>query len=775
MTKKTKKMLVPSDIPNLLQSGTRILLPGKIFLKPDGTMIWRKKKKAIVSSEKFAKYIDIPIYLIEDDHALAIIRIKPAKEIDKKGFKKLRKFHKISEKERKMLWPGEETFYYYAIEIISKFNPPKKIIKPEGAYSWLDSVVFKNLDMGDPSEFKNEDLIRGHDLIHGLWHRLDAPFDECIRYHILFRKEILRRKLKHKITDSLDTRSKEIEEKLSEKGYKVSFDKEKGLTKVEKSGEISKPYPGEHSCRLHNHGGYDRFARKNCAAKSNGKCIDHIYGIKKGKSELQAMRYKKNIWNASSARSHCQSNGGSFEAASEKTKELSEKVIPYSFCVDKSEISDDTKEKGIRWNMSLSGLFDVEEVESIAATFEYDMFSRFLDCEVKKIYQNNYSIPSPMIGTYLSGFKKILSEFKLCDCRNFTYSGKEIPPMYEIVKLNSKESDDFLVEGTSFYNIEGENKLIVKINPTMFGLEIHLLSKNDERIWNKDLLRKVHQWAKENNFLRGEIFELNGGFLEKTTDTYDDLILDKEVLDCIAKAVSQLNDKKENALSRGLMFIGKPGTGKTKTGKVLMNTLKDTTFIWISSRDFHKVGSNTAIKLGFDLARKLSPSLLFMEDIDTWLRESSMDLLKTEMDGLKENKGIITILTSNNPQEFPDALLDRPGRFHDVLEFSLPTKEMRNEMIIKWSSEEIEKGLMESILNETEGYSGAHIKELVDFAKMIKKDDGLNIGDSLLKSLNKLKRQKDLIGRIKSDRKKEIEDLHRIGKEEELEEEMEKE
>ena len=185
-----------------------------------------------------------------------------------------------------------------------------------------------------------------------------------------------------------------------------------------------------------------------------------------------------------------------------------------------------------------------------------------------------------------------------------------------------------------------------------------------------------------------------------------------------------------------------------------MNTLKDATFIWVSSRDFHKVGSNTALKIGFDLARDLAPSVLFMEDIDTWLGGSSMDLLKTEMDGLKINKGVITILTSNNPEEFPDALLDRPGRFHDVLDFSLPTKEIRKKMIIKWVSEEIEDDLIESILDNTDGYSGAHIKELVDFAKMIKNDDKLDIGESLIKSLKKLQKQKELISRIKRENPK---------------------
>jgi len=79
----------------------------------------------------------------------------------------------------------------------------------------------------------------------------------------------------------------------------------------------------------------------------------------------------------------------------------------------------------------------------------------------------------------------------------------------------------------------------------------------------------------------------------------------------------------------------------------------------------------------------------------------------------------------------------------------LPNKELRKAMINKWIDEEIDSKLMDSILNETDGYSGAHIKELVDFAKLIKNDDKISIGESLVKSLSKLKKQKDLIGRIR--------------------------
>jgi len=84
---------------------------------------------------------------------------------------------------------------------------------------------------------------------------------------------------------------------------------------------VVRPYENEHSCRLNSPDKYDKFARKNCAVKSDGKCIDFIFGIlSTKKSELQAMRYKKSIWKASSARAHCKSKGGSFEVASPSKK-----------------------------------------------------------------------------------------------------------------------------------------------------------------------------------------------------------------------------------------------------------------------------------------------------------------------------------------------------------------------------------------------------------------------------------------------------------------------
>jgi len=79
--------------------------------------------------------------------------------------------------------------------------------------------------------------------------------------------------------------------------------------------EEGKPYANEHACRLKDPGQFDRFARKNCARESSGKCLDIIYGIKAGKASEQAYRYKKDVWTSAQAKSHCSKHEGSFEGA----------------------------------------------------------------------------------------------------------------------------------------------------------------------------------------------------------------------------------------------------------------------------------------------------------------------------------------------------------------------------------------------------------------------------------------------------------------------------
>lgn len=80
-----------------------------------------------------------------------------------------------------------------------------------------------------------------------------------------------------------------------------------------------KPYANEHACRLKNPDQFDSFARQNCKIKHDDKCIDVIFGIKDGKSQIQAYRYPKDVWTAATAKKHCTDHDGSFEAAKEES------------------------------------------------------------------------------------------------------------------------------------------------------------------------------------------------------------------------------------------------------------------------------------------------------------------------------------------------------------------------------------------------------------------------------------------------------------------------
>ena len=405
----------------------------------------------------------------------------------------------------------------------------------------------------------------------------------------------------------------------------------------------------------------------------------------------------------------------------------------------KSTPSATTKADGM-WNKTLPKSFDIAAYDEANTVFRYSLFTKFLECQVKEIYVNSYHIPSPLVGTYLKAINTVTTGMTIDDTRRFSYEGKESPPSRSYIQLNSKRRERFLVDGSEYCH-EDDIPLVKDFSPSWGGMHFSIITSNDHETRNDEIMNEIHAEADSNHMLRGEKFALSGEFLSDTDDSWDGLIINAKDKQAIQKSLLITNT---NGNSRGLLFVGPPGTGKTKAGRTIMNDT-DTTFIWMSARDFMYGMPSSILALAFDMSRKLSPTVLFMEDVD---KDLDKDMLKTELDGLKQNKGLMTILTTNHPDKLPKALIDRPGRFHHVILFDLPDAKQRKEMFELWAGD-ISIKVLDKLVEATEGFSGAHINHLVEYAQTIAEDEELTTGAALVESLIRMSDQIELVAGLR--------------------------
>lgn len=177
---------------------------------------------------------------------------------------------------------------------------------------------------------------------------------------------------------------------------------------------------------------------------------------------------------------------------------------------------------------------------------------------------------------------------------------------------------------------------------------------------------------------------------------------------------------------KGLLLFGPPGTGKTMIGKCIANEVKATFFSISSSSLTSKwVGEGEKmVRALFFLARKMQPSVIFVDEIDSLLCQRQENenegtrRIKTEFlvqfDGIgtdSEDK-ILLIGATNRPQEIDEAARRRLVKRIYV---PLPEKEARVLMItnlLKDLKSDICEKELDVIAEKTEGYSGSDIFNL---------------------------------------------------------------
>eukprot|EP00604_Paraphysomonas_vestita_P000939 CAMPEP_0174819552 /NCGR_PEP_ID=MMETSP1107-20130205/2849_1 /TAXON_ID=36770 /ORGANISM="Paraphysomonas vestita, Strain GFlagA" /LENGTH=608 /DNA_ID=CAMNT_0016033249 /DNA_START=227 /DNA_END=2053 /DNA_ORIENTATION=+ len=221
---------------------------------------------------------------------------------------------------------------------------------------------------------------------------------------------------------------------------------------------------------------------------------------------------------------------------------------------------------------------------------------------------------------------------------------------------------------------------------------------------------------------------------ESSDKRFDDVIGADEAKEELKEIVQYLKDPKKftrlgGKLPKGVLLTGPPGTGKTLLAKAIAGEA-GVRFLYSSGSEFEEmfvgVGAKRVREL-FQQANEESPCIIFIDEIDAiggvrQLKDQSsmkmtLNQLLVEMDGFKENSGIIVIGATNFAESL-DPALTRPGRIDKHVTVSLPDVGGRKAILEHYGkkvpiSNDVD---FEQLARGTPGFSGAELANLVNEA-----------------------------------------------------------
>jgi len=188
-------------------------------------------------------------------------------------------------------------------------------------------------------------------------------------------------------------------------------------------------------------------------------------------------------------------------------------------------------------------------------------------------------------------------------------------------------------------------------------------------------------------------------------------------------------------IPKGVLLVGPPGTGKTLLAKAIANEA-NVPFYSVAGSEFVEmfIGIGAArIRDLFKKASENTPCIVFIDEIDAVgrergagigggndEREQTLNQLLTEMDGFKENKGVI-VVGATNRVDILDAALLRPGRFDRQITVGLPDRLGRIGILKVHAKNKplAEDVSLVQLANRTPGFSGADLANLLNEAAIL--------------------------------------------------------
>merc|ERR1719311_486341 len=182
------------------------------------------------------------------------------------------------------------------------------------------------------------------------------------------------------------------------------------------------------------------------------------------------------------------------------------------------------------------------------------------------------------------------------------------------------------------------------------------------------------------------------------------------------------------APSKGVLFYGPPGCGKTLLAKAIANECQ-ANFISIKGPELLTMWfgeSESNVRELFDKARGAAPCVLFFDELDSIARargssggdaggagDRVINQILTEMDGMNAKKSVFIIGATNRPDIIDPAVL-RPGRLDQLIYIPLPDEGSRMNIlksVLRKSPVSPEVDL-EYLAKTTHGFSGADLTEI---------------------------------------------------------------
>jgi len=180
--------------------------------------------------------------------------------------------------------------------------------------------------------------------------------------------------------------------------------------------------------------------------------------------------------------------------------------------------------------------------------------------------------------------------------------------------------------------------------------------------------------------------------------------------------------------SKGVLFYGPPGCGKTLLAKAIANECQ-ANFISIKGPEMLTMWfgeSEANIREVFDKARQASPCVLFFDELDSIAKSRGgsagdaggaadrvINQILTEMDGMGAKKNVFIIGATNRPDIIDGAIM-RPGRLDQLIYIPLPDEESRISILkANLRKSPIAKDVdLNHIAKVTKGFSGADLTEI---------------------------------------------------------------